>query len=115
MDRHRCTRPVGVRSKDHLLSILSIECDRPVVQYFQNSSDRVAQLEELAEFVAARRDDPGDSDPDRVAIRLHHSSLPKLADAGIVDYDARSHTVRYRSHSLVEEHSPLVAKTGQRT
>jgi hypothetical protein len=31
----------------------------------------------------------------RVAIDLHHKSLPKLDDAAVLDYDARSHTIRY--------------------
>lgn len=38
---------------------------------------------------------PADATPvDRVALRLHHVHLPKLADYGIVEYDHRERTVR---------------------
>lgn len=56
-------------------------------------------------------DSGGGADPDgtvdtsrrkRVTARLHHSTLPKLADAGVVDYDPRTGTVRYRGHPLVD-------------
>nr|WP_139328936.1 hypothetical protein [Haladaptatus litoreus] len=39
------------------------------------------------ETVAKRRD--------RIAIALHHSHLPKLADFGIIEYDMESKTTRY--------------------
>lgn len=111
MSRHSCDSRVGLRSTDQLISILSIECNRHVLHYFRESSEHVASLEEIADYVATRRDETGVSDPDRVAIRLHHSSLPKLAEVGIVDYDRRQHTVRYRGHSLVEEHLNLTVET----
>lgn len=31
--------------------------------------------------------DVGPSDPDRAAVSLHHSHLPRLADAGVLEYD----------------------------
>lgn len=49
-----------------------------------------------ASVVAGAEDDPEDVPDDRVerlAIELHHRHLPKLADAGLVAYDAEAHQV----------------------
>ena len=46
------------------------------------------QFGELAAAVAARETAPPDPDAaDNVAVALHHIHLPKLTDAGIIDYD----------------------------
>lgn len=72
-----------------------------VLEYFQQESAGVASLDELEQYVRDRDDvDPGDSE---VAIRLHHSTLPKLADFGFVEYDAESTTVRLRSEHATSE------------
>lgn len=49
------------------------------------------ELDELAAAVATAADGvlaAGVEEIDRTAIRLHHVDLPKLADAGLVDYDS---------------------------
>lgn len=68
---------------------------RGVVQYFREQSRDAASVEELATFVQEHH--RPDADAYRVAIDLHHVTLPKLADGGFVDYDARRRTARYRS------------------
>lgn len=58
--------------------------------------DDPVDLEELAEAVAAREDDLDESEPSvrsAMATALHHIHLPKLADAGVVEYDPRSNVV----------------------
>lgn len=85
------------------LSALSNDCSRAVVDYFRTSAENVASLEELVEYVTNRQTRSGYDCPDRVAVRLHHSELPRLADVGVVDYDPRTNVVRYRDHPIVEE------------
>lgn len=51
-------------------------------------------LDDLANVVAAREDSDGVNDHHRtVKITLHHTHLPKLDDADIVDYDPDSRQV----------------------
>lgn len=63
-----------------------------VRRYFRTHSTAVATLDDLAATIGDERDEP----QRRVAIRLHHVTLPKLADAGVLDYDGRTNTARYR-------------------
>lgn len=89
-------------TKDQLLSALSHGYNRCVLAFFRESSETAVSLDELAEYVA-EQDGSDHSSPDRVAVRLHHAGLPKLADAGVLDYDPRKKTVRCRDHPVVEE------------
>ena len=83
---------------DEFLSTLANQHCRFVLSYFRDSSEEVASVDDLATAVS-RRDSV---DKKHVAIQFHHSALPKLEDAGIIDYDARTNTARYRGHSELE-------------
>ena len=89
------TRPTDVI--DDVFRTLASERRRAVLYFFHRSADEVASVEDLVDHVAGRGDDP-----ENVAVGLHHVTLPKLGDAGVVEYDARSRTVRYREDPLVE-------------
>lgn len=67
---------------------------RYVLYYFRESDDGVASIDDLRTFVLAH--DPERTDRETVTARLHHVTLPKLADCGFLEYDPRSGTVRYR-------------------
>ena len=50
-----------------------------------------ADVDDLARAVAVReegRSDPAASAVTRVAISLYHADIPRLADSGLLDYDA---------------------------
>lgn len=92
------------RSRDGTLSVLANERRRTVLTCMRNETDPVS-LSELAERVAAaERDAP----PPRVAkdrvertkISLHHSHLPKLAEADAVEYDTVDRTVELDDGAL---------------
>ncbi|WP_226040640.1 helix-turn-helix domain-containing protein [Natrinema sp. DC36] len=61
--------------------------------------DRPLSLEQLAARLSAHDGGPF-SDPDRAAVALHHSHLPALSDAGVVNYDSESKLVT-RSDGVV--------------
>ncbi|WP_313691702.1 DUF7344 domain-containing protein [Halorarum halobium] len=95
MDRQQSTHPDRM---SQLLSTLATEESRATLDYFQSTSDDMASVAELADEL----NEYGTKDTERIAIQLHHSTLPKLADVGAVEYDPRSRTVRYRGHDELE-------------
>lgn len=80
---------------DELFDLLSNARRRRVLAVLQRADGDAATLEELAERVVARDTDDGSDDPEAAAIALHHVHLPKLADCGVIEYDARNGTVSY--------------------
>ena len=92
------TTPFHAETLDELLAILANEDCRATLEQFRRTSEETVPVEDLADELC--RDD--ERDPDRFAVRLHHSVLPRLADVGVLEYDARSETVRYRGHDELE-------------
>lgn len=81
---------------DALHSLLADRYRRDALRYFRDASSDVASLSDVAETIS----DPGETEQAR--LELHHTALPWLDDADVVDYDARSKTVRYREHPDLE-------------
>ena len=75
--------------------LLAAERRRLVLQVLAGEPPPV-DLETLAVEVAARETESLAVDEqtiDRVAIALHHTHLPMLADAGVLAYDPESHRI----------------------
>lgn len=94
---------------NRLHSVLANENRRYVLDYFEDSTDQTATLSDLADYLVARHPEPENWSRERARIRLHHVDVPKLEAAGLLDYDARSRTVRYRGHSGLEKTDELWA------
>lgn len=90
--------------------LLSADRRRHVVSLL-TTAERTLPLDELAEAVAVLErgdvDEPGADDLDSVRISLHHVHLPRLDDAGVVDYDPDERTVEIAS--LPEVYRDVVA------
>lgn len=93
------------RPIDDLLAALSDPERRLTLAVLRSRDADAVELEELATAVADRLDRADGDGPDAedVALRLHHHGLPKLADAGVVDYDPRTETVRSRDVDLLAD------------
>lgn len=74
---------------------------RYVLETLHTEPETVFSVDDIADHVLAHDSDAGDRDC--VLIDLQHKILPRLADEGIVDFDARTGTVRYRGGELVDD------------
>lgn len=89
-------------SLNAIFDALSHRRRRHILSYLHDSPTSVFSFDELVDVVANREAALGEQDRKRVAINLHHVALPKLADSGVLEYDSRGKTVRYRGHSALE-------------
>lgn len=86
---------------DALIRVLADQTRRDVVRYLRERSEPTATFEELVQHVVATS--ATDRDPERVSLALYHGILPKLDGVGVIEYDVRSETVRYRGHPVVAD------------
>lgn len=88
-------------SLDRIFDLLGGRRRRYVLYYLNETDADVVTLDDVTERVVkwertwnGRDDRSRDEHRERTRVALHHNHLPRLADAGLVDYDPRSHTVR---------------------
>lgn len=100
------------------LAVLSKRRRRTVLRLLLDAPDGVASLEGLADRLADHEREaeraPGRDHRQRLLVGLHHVDLPKLAEAGALEYDPRSRTVRYHGDDAWEAVLELTATTGGR-
>lgn len=90
-------------SMDALFDLLTDRRRRYLLYCLDQKVDAVVTVDELTAMLLdwERRMNAGTEEETadlerRIRIALHHRHLPKLADAGLVEYDPRSQTVRKR-------------------
>lgn len=103
-------------TRDRIFDILSSPRRRYVL-YFLRSEPNPIQLTELAEHVAAWENDTtvealSTQQRKRVYVSLYQTHLPKLAEAGLVDYDEESGDVETASKAT--EIDPLLGEQRSR-
>ena len=86
---------------DTVFELLGDRERRSVVAHLLEGNGQTATVPELADQ-CQQEAEGSTSTTDPVVMRLHHTHLPKLEDAGVVEYDPRSKTVRYRGDALLE-------------
>lgn len=93
--------------------VLSKRRRRYALFYLMNTSDSVVELEDLADQIEAWERDADEEVPEdhrkRLRAELYHIDLPRLADAGILEFDPRSRMVRYRGDDAYEAALKLLA------
>lgn len=96
-------RPAGEgKPLDRLLTSLSSHRRRAALYYLRENG--VTDVDELAKYVASTSNDAPEANLsgeqfERAKATLIHSDLPRLREAGIIEYERRSETVRYRQSS----------------
>lgn len=87
--------PADEQSDDTILALLNDQRRRHAVAVLAEREPPTA-LRDLAADIAVLEADQNDGSADatdNIALTLHHSHLPKLDDAGVVDYDAEANAV----------------------
>ena len=92
---------------DTVVAALADHRRRAVLTYLQQAQSGDATVEELASFLAERDDGrsntPLDTEEQNITISLHHTHLPKLADANLISYDPDRGRVRDQSNDWVAD------------
>lgn len=91
---------------DELLTIIADARRRAILTALRDRPSDVTSVDQLVDDID-KEDHGGD---DVTEIFLVHSALPRLAAAGVVDFDKRSMTVRYRATPALEEMLQFVAE-----
>jgi hypothetical protein len=94
-------------SFDSVFDVLSVARRRYLLYHLFRMEGDVAELDDAVDAVrqygAAGPDETERPDRETVRIDLHHVHLPKLAEAGVLDFDRRQGTIRMRGSPLLEE------------
>lgn len=97
---------VTAEQTNRLFNILADRRRRYVLQRLQ-TADQPISLEELVADISAWEETPPPKTTltdkvDEVTVSLQHCHLPKLADAGLIEYDRTAENVAYTDHPQVE-------------
>lgn len=111
-----CDRGLTAPMVDDVFALLADWRRRTVCRYFVSTGSNSAHVETLAAALARRASDDVDaSETTERAIRdaLVEEHLPRLDEAGVLDFDERSESVCYWGHATLEkwaEHADAVTK-----
>ncbi|GAA0679234.1 ArsR family transcriptional regulator [Natronoarchaeum mannanilyticum] len=97
---------------DEIYATLADQNRRLILRYLQDAMGNAASRHQLAEHISERSSGPQNAEA--VAIQLHHIHLPKLMDAGIVEYEAQAGSVQYTPLPTVETHLDYVDESDSR-
>jgi hypothetical protein len=96
-----------VSRTDTVVAALANHRRRAILTYLQQSQSGTATVEELASFIAEHEDEQSrttlDTDRQNIMMSLHHTHLPKLADAGLITYEPDRGRISDQSDSWVAD------------
>ncbi len=100
-------------SPNTVLPAVANEHRRAILNALDNASERTLEYDVLVDRVADRvRDEDANLESaehrQRVRIALHHTHLPKLDDARIIDYEAETGRVRFVGGELERDLLTLI-------
>lgn len=109
--RTRSTRP----DLDVVFTLLSDRRRRIVLNGLRGAEEEWVPVDDLAERIAAWETelvDPATVSERSIEIDLVHGHLPKLDEAGVIDYDGDEHRAAYRGADSVERFLDLAERVG---
>ena len=92
-------------SNEQVVGLLRHKQRRAIIRYFNQKTADCTSVDDLVEYLASSDSKRGATSvghSERITIGLLHNHLPRLADAGVLEYDQRSETIRYWGDSRLE-------------
>lgn len=102
MTHSSLTEDRSTETFSRLSAVLAGEERRRILDYLETWGKEQAEIENIAVYVAAC-DVESTLSEEEARQRLYHVDLPHLDDAGIIEFDRRSGTVRYRGDPHLEK------------
>lgn len=95
---------------DDWLKVLSDPRCRTVLRILESTSGNL-ETDDIVAGMVRQNDEASATTSHRrtVEAELNHAVLPKLSDVGLIDYDARTKTVRYQRHPALDAWLTAVA------
>ena len=92
---------------DVVFDALSVARRRYLIYYLLSLDANVVEFEAAVNAVykyeAAGTENEDTTLRENVRVDLHHTHVPRLANAGLLEYDRRQGTIRFRGDSVLEE------------
>jgi len=85
---------------DRVFRVLANQECRLVLSYFRKYSTEQATVSDLVEFILKKNRIERNSE--QVETTLYHSTLPRMAEVEVIDYDVRSKSIQYHGHWALE-------------
>jgi hypothetical protein len=85
-------------SLETVFEVLADEERRDICRFLVSEAPGVVTVDEIANALTEH-----ETERERLAIHCHHRHLPKLDEAGLIEYDPRSNAVRYWGQPTVEK------------
>lgn len=92
-----------------VFDVLADERRRHVLYYLLEDAGGEAGVADVATHLRSVESSSRTADPETIRTELHHRHLPRMEEAGLVDYDTPEARVRYLEDPLVEDCLALVA------
>jgi DNA-binding transcriptional ArsR family regulator len=89
-------------SYDTIFALLANSRRRAIIRILATGPADVIELDEMTEALQTSESPSVRGERDAIAIECLHVHLPKLADAGVVEYDPRSEIIRYHRNPRLE-------------
>ncbi|WP_396613859.1 ArsR family transcriptional regulator (plasmid) [Haloferax sp. S1W] len=89
---------------DACLHLVADRHRRRIIHYLRHEANGTTTVDDLVDHVYSSGSDSkiGPQGREELAIQLHHTHLPKLAEYSVVEFEHRSGAVRYHPDEQVE-------------
>ncbi|WP_436344898.1 DUF7344 domain-containing protein [Natronorubrum sp. FCH18a] len=99
--------PTNDLSVTVVLEVIAHRQRREILRFLMDSSDTTTTIDTLAAHLRSRAVEQTGNHLGRSQIQiktsLYHTHLPKLEEAGIIEYDRRSQELRYWNYPILED------------